>query len=722
MDLQEKKSLLADMLRQIAPEGDTESLGEISDTEMFESIAADDQTLELASAGVEKVAHAREFDLNEDEIDSLEAIILPRQRPIIDINDDSFQTPPPPWQHLGSDTTKSAIEAAIPSVGRIELPNHNSIPYAGTGFVVGDDLLMTNRHVAELFAGGLGFRDLAFRPGQSSAVDFRCEVIPSDPILIHVTEILMIHPWWDMAIVRVQGLPQNQRALDLSVTEPAALAGQEIAVIGYPAQDFRNDIYLQNRIFRGIYNVKRMQPGKLRSVVSQRSFGHDVDAITHDSSTLGGNSGSAVVRVDNGEVVALHFSGRYLKANYAVPTYELARDPRVVDMGLNFKGTIPSTDQWDHAWRSSETGEPISIAVPALGDLAPDIRHAASAGANSVTWTIPIQISIAIGDAACADQPVTVGPPVSIAISEGDSEAVFKLKPDADYKNRNGYDPSFLGESVPVPLPLLTKDQFDNVAFNKLADRDKHVLPYHNFSLVMNKERRLAYFTAVNIDGKREKDISRSDFSDKWFVDPRIPERYQLQNDLYKKNKFDRGHLVRRLDPVWGRIKEARKAHDDTFHWTNCSPQHERFNRNRSTWGLVENWILENAHAKNQKVSVFTGPVFRSNDKTFTTEKGDRVQIPDQYWKIVVMIKHDGTLSATAYLLTQAELIADMVEAIPEEPKSFQTTIRNIETLTQYSFGDLRNHDTLSRRREEEGIESTEEQDVLLHSFEDLIL
>ena len=46
--------------------------------------------------------------------------------------------------------------------------------------------------------------------------------------------------------------------------------------------------------------------------------------MTHDASTLGGNSGSAVIDIDSGDIVALHFAGEYLKANYAVPMYELA--------------------------------------------------------------------------------------------------------------------------------------------------------------------------------------------------------------------------------------------------------------------------------------------------------------------------------------------------------------------------------------------------------------
>ena len=46
------------------------------------------------------------------------------------------------------------------------------LPYGGTGFVVGDGLLMTNRHVAELFAAGVGKEGLTFISGRGSSIDF----------------------------------------------------------------------------------------------------------------------------------------------------------------------------------------------------------------------------------------------------------------------------------------------------------------------------------------------------------------------------------------------------------------------------------------------------------------------------------------------------------------------------------------------------------------------
>src|SRR5262249_47194612 len=154
---------------------------------------------------------------------------------------------------------------------------------------------------------------------------------------------------------------------------------------------------------------------------------------------------------------------------------------------------------------------------------------------------------------------------------------------DPDYSNREGYDSEFLGTRV--ALPVLTPAQRANVALNVRAapGQDATVLAYHHFSVVMNKARRIAYYTAVNIDGNISRRIPRA--RDRWFFDPRIDRRDQTGGGLYAGNDFDQGHLVRRLDPAWGAdANTARVANDDTFHYTNCSPQHKNFNRNQSLW------------------------------------------------------------------------------------------------------------------------------------------
>jgi endonuclease G, mitochondrial len=344
----ERQNQLRRMLEQVAPD---RQIGRLAEELQAGGGSQEGPTLDVLLAGNDDenfaletldalVREGPDFPLDAEQQDSLEAIVLPRYRPVLDIIDDSFEAPPRPWEHLGTGDIRRRIEAVIPSIGRIEVPGHPQLPYAGTGFVVGAGLLMTNRHVAEIFANGLGDRGLMFRPGQTAGIDFRRERIPSEPEVLTVQDIVMIHPYWDMALLRVTGLPSRHASLRMSVADPADLQQRDIVVIGYPAQDMRNDQNLQNRIFRNAFNIKRLQPGKLLVRTDVGGFGRNVNAVTHDSSTLGGNSGSAVIDVTTGDVVGLHFAGKYLVANYAVPAFDLAQDSRVVDAGVNFAGRL----------------------------------------------------------------------------------------------------------------------------------------------------------------------------------------------------------------------------------------------------------------------------------------------------------------------------------------------------------------------------------------------
>jgi len=247
------------------------------------------------------------------------------------------------------------------------------------------------------------------------------------------------------------------------------------------------------------------------------------------------------------------------------------------------------------------------------------------------------------------------------------------------YERSTGYNIVFLGNKYAVPLPELRFDLKQDIA---LLKNGTTVLDYTHFSILMSKSRRLAYYTAANINGQQLINIQRPK---KWYFDPRLDRKYQCGPELYDNNDIDRGHLVRRLDPVWGKL--AKKANEDTFHFTNCSPQHKNFNQ--LTWLDLENYILKNAETFDLKVTVFTGPVFRTDDMLY---RG--VKIPAEFWKIAVMVKSDGNLSATAYLQTQKNLIRDLEFAFGSY-KTYQVAVSNIEILTGLDFGDLRNHDPL---------------------------
>jgi hypothetical protein len=378
-------------LRRISQGGDPLSRFETSS--LLESVTTGSNSeLEQAKVALEKVARGE--TLTPPEADSLEAIILPNERPVIFVRNGTFSIANELWGHFSNAEIRHRFEGAIPSIGRIDLPNSVTIPFGGTGFVVGNGLVMTNRHVAELFTLGLGTRNLQFRPGETAAIDFKREHRSEESLSIQVVRVLMIHPYWDMAILHVTGLPPAIRPLRLSVKHPDELTGHEVAVVGYPARDLRNDSGVQDRVFGGVYNVKRLQPGKIGDRKLCRSFGNSVSAMTHDASTLGGNSGSALIEATTGEVVGLHFAGVYLEDNYAVPTFELARDTRVVDCGVNFHGSVAPATSWAGHWvaagadgevRSPATTTPQAVALP----------H--SSTQQVATFTLPLQITVAIG-------------------------------------------------------------------------------------------------------------------------------------------------------------------------------------------------------------------------------------------------------------------------------------------------------------------------------------
>jgi hypothetical protein len=371
---------------------------------------------------------------------ALEAIIIPDKRPAVDIINGDYTVAHPDWASFNAEPIKANLRKAIPSIGRVELPHHPTIPYGGTGFVVGQDLLMTNRHVAEIFCGGLGLRDLVFLRGREAGVDFLREKGTTTSTVLTVREVVMIHPYWDMALLRVDGLGSDHPSLTLSLAHPEDMLDQDIAVIGYPAFDPRNDADVQNTVFGGVYYVKRLQPGKLGKRRLVASFGKDVSAVTHDSSTLGGNSGSAVVHAATGQVVGLHFAGLYLDANFAVPTSELARDAHVIDAGLNFerKGQA-DPGIWSDWWRNAELTEARVAAAratasptPARQIVQPPVPPPAAppfvSTGSAMTFTIPLEISVQLGSAEAvrfsAGSGMVVGPatPAS-AVTPDDANA-----------------------------------------------------------------------------------------------------------------------------------------------------------------------------------------------------------------------------------------------------------------------------------------------------------
>ncbi|MEO6734433.1 MAG: DNA/RNA non-specific endonuclease [Ferruginibacter sp.] len=234
-----------------------------------------------------------------------------------------------------------------------------------------------------------------------------------------------------------------------------------------------------------------------------------------------------------------------------------------------------------------------------------------------------------------------------------------------------GYSPAFLGPVVKTP----------KLSARKLTDAVKldnsEVIKYTHFSLAQCKSRKFAFWVAWNIDGGNIKKVSRNGI--KFVPDPRFQE-FQVGDELYAGNRLDRGHIARRADVVWGSVDEAKKANKDSFFFSNITPQMDNFNQGKlgGIWGKLEDAIFEDVDVDNLKVSVFGGPVFKSDDRVFKT-----VKIPREFYKVIVFVE-SGVLKAKSFLLTQN---LDQLEVLDlNEFSVFQVTLAEIENRCGFTF------------------------------------
>ena len=272
-------------------------------------------------------------------------------RPALTMEDGAFGDPPPPWNEILGPHRQS-IRTAAAAVGRIGVPGLPQVPYAGTGFLVADDVVMTNCHVARVFSQAGPGGDWSYQPGLEAVLDFvedpdAAAATGGPPKGVRIDEVIGIHPALDLALLRIGRPPATgatARPLTLMAEDPGPLPGRNLYVIGYPAPDHRNDRAVLRAIFGDRYFVKRLQPGAAMAhppgaIIRMEpcSTGTEPeDVIFHDASTLGGNSGSCVVDLDTGQVIGLHFAGQYMQYNEAVALWRLADDPLLRRAGVNF--------------------------------------------------------------------------------------------------------------------------------------------------------------------------------------------------------------------------------------------------------------------------------------------------------------------------------------------------------------------------------------------------
>lgn len=558
------------------------------------------------------------------------------------------------------------MRAARP-VCRIRIRRRDSnLESFGTGFIVAPGLLVTNRHVlpnADVARYSLAEFDYELDENFVTKTPRVFNLLPSD--------IFQTSPTLDYAFVAAasfahDGTPLAEfGSLPLIRQSGKALHGEYVTLIQHPGGQPKQIVIRESQVI-----LLRDDPDLLGD-----------DLIPYTSDTEPGSSGAPVLN-DEFQVVALH--------QRAIPA-------------VNSNGDILNRD--GEIWDASQSED--------------DKKWVANAG---------IRISAILRSVEAAAQSDFMARAVlrrfnsvRLNTTEPISVRTAPLRPDDDgeappfessrFEGATGYDPDFHG--VRIPLPAVRDDKLGEPT--SLEDGTGTELKYTHFSIVMNRARRLAYFTAVNIDGESF-DKPSSGVGGSWRFDPRVPNRSQSDNNLYKDDEteprqLDRGHLVRRLDPAWGTQAEIDRAVDDTYHWTNAAPQEHGYND--QIWGNLEDLLLIRAAEADNHMTVISGPVFGDLDRAYGhNRKHGPYVIPEAFWKVVAFTRPDGRLSATGYRLFQTSRIDPLFESSRfhgfdpftiAESQTFQVSVEKIERMTNLDFGGLKQHDPIA------GLESTEQ-------------
>jgi hypothetical protein len=301
------------------------------------------QVLEAGAFALEKVARNAGNDLNADEVFGLECVLLLYGRPAVLVSDGSMSSPPPFWNQL--EDVREDIEMAQRGVGRIEMLGHPEYDWAGTGFLVSEEVLLTTRRIAEQFGEAAGNDNWQFRPGITAWMEYRAPYQSVSSAGYRVRRVIGVHDRYDLALLEVERPQINGAAptpLSLAARPPQRFDGRAVYLVGYPVRDARrNEPEAVARVFRDVYNVKRVQPGVLRG---NFSF-HQVEFLRHDCAPLGQTAGAPIIDLETQQVLAVQTTGRYLETSTAVPLYALRDDPLLRQAGVTFADTSPQERQ-----------------------------------------------------------------------------------------------------------------------------------------------------------------------------------------------------------------------------------------------------------------------------------------------------------------------------------------------------------------------------------------
>lgn len=168
--------------------------------------------------------------------------------------------------------------------------------------------------------------------------------------------------------------------------------------------------------------------------------------------------------------------------------------------------------------------------------------------------------------------------------------------------------------------------------------------------------------TPERVNGKTK----RTDYFDE---DPTIPANYRVRHGDYSGSRFDRGHMCPAADN-----RQSLAAMTECFYMTNMCPQNHALNT--GAWNDLE--VQCRSWARNyKKIYIAAGPIYKSsNPQRIGRRKNIRVAVPDQFFKVVLMM--GKTPKAIGFIYDNRNVTDDI--------RNHAVSVDKIERMTGIDF------------------------------------
>lgn len=188
-------------------------------------------------------------------------------------------------------------------------------------------------------------------------------------------------------------------------------------------------------------------------------------------------------------------------------------------------------------------------------------------------------------------------------------------------------------------------------------------LKHSGYAFVYNETHEQAKWVAYCLTKKETQgSLERSDH----FVEDPMVKTGTAANADYSKSGFDRGHLAPAADMKWSEL-----AMDESFYYSNMSPQLPAFNR--GIWKKLEEQVRDWAISLDS-VLIVTGPIL---GESLPSIGANKVSVPKFYYKAILDFKGEHS-KAIAFVLPNQGSKAPLM--------SFAITIDALEKLTGMNF------------------------------------